>query len=74
MGSASLSSGSSNSSEMLEHENINLKVCLSGGGCRDCICTEFFLAISPIQEIQILLCGCFFNFILPFFDCKVFGL
>lgn len=51
MGSACLSSGSSNSSEMLELENINLKICLGGGRCGHCICTEFLLAIFPIQEI-----------------------
>lgn len=74
MGSASLSSGSSNSSEMLELENINLKVCISGGGCGDCICTEFLLSIFPMQVIQMLLCGFFYNFVLPFFDGKAFGL
>lgn len=51
---------------MLELENINLKVCLSGAGCRDCICTEFLLAIFPILEIQILLWGVFKSLFCPF--------
>lgn len=74
MGSTPLSSRSRNSSKLLELENINLKVCLSGGGCGDCICTEFLLAIFPLQKIQILLYAVFCNFILPYFDVKVFGL